>query len=259
MADSISILSDDHLDLIVTAALDWRILVTRTMAAFASPLEQRLVASAADEAGRLIREENLAAVAVQAELGRGRLADRLAVTGYGHRRVDQLVPVEVIKAVQAARAACGKSPTWSDSSACQLLEAVSTAATYRLPGYASAPWWWTRPQLRSGQPVGVTLDLDAVPEVPGLLWVTPESVADFWEQAPVVVVLVSAASAVPAELPSRAGVFVLLVEDDAASPEVWDALQALDMPALALIWPVCRSWLLEQLADPAVEFSQFRG
>ena len=118
-------------------------------------------------------------------------------------------PVEVIKAAQAATAACQDSPTWTTSPAYRILDAVTQAATLRLDGYAEAPWWWTRPQRRSGIPVGVALAEDH-PEVSGLVWVTPDAVSQYWDTAAVVITTVAAVTTFPADLKARAGVFVLL-------------------------------------------------
>lgn len=250
-------LPDDHIDLLVTAATAWHVLASHTMAAFtASALEHHLLVATPTVAGRQVRAENTAAIQWAAEQGRSRLVDRAVPGPYSYRPVDHLDPVEVIKAAHAAQRACSPSPTWAGSTAQRLLTGVITAATHRLPGYADAPWHWTRPQHRAGTPVGVTLD-PTHPEVPGLHWVTPESLHDHWEDAPLVVITPSAAAHLPASLPARTGVFLLAVEEK--PNEVWQAVTALDMPALVLFWPACARWLMAQLANPSPQFVQHRG
>lgn len=250
-------LSDDHIDLLVSAASAWHVLTSRTTAAFVqgSP-EHPIVVATATEMGRLLRGENAAAVAWLSEQGRTRLVDRAEPAAYSHRPVDHLDPVEVIKAAHAAQVLCAPSPSWSTSSARRALAAVITAATHRLPGYADAPWSWTRPQHRSGPAVGIAVD-ERHPEIPGLTWITPEQAREHWAGAQVVVVTIGAAGRVPADLPRRSGIFVLAngESDDA----VWEALTILDMQVLSLSWPLCEPWLLEQLSAPAREFVEHRS
>lgn len=251
------LLTDDHIDLLVSAASSWHILASRTLAAFArDSLEKHVLVATATEAGRLLRAENTAAVQWLAERGRSRLVDRAVLGSYTHRQVDHLDPVEVIKAAHAAQALCSPSPTWEGSATQRLLAAVITAATHRLQGYAEAPWSWSRPKRRGGHPVGVAVDA-VHPAVPGLDWITLEQLREHWTTAPLVIVTASAAAKVPVDLPLRAGVFLLVVDEE--PNEVWEALAALEMQALVLFWPTCRAWLLAQLAAPAAEFVEHRS
>ena len=138
-----------YADLLITAAADWRLLASPTTAAFAqSALERHVIVASSTEAGRMLRAENTAAVQWLSDRGRTRLVDRAPAGTYTHHRVETIDAVEVIKAVHSAQVACRNSPTWAASTACRLLAALVTAATHRLPGYADAPWSWTRPQLR---------------------------------------------------------------------------------------------------------------
>lgn len=254
------VLSTDHIDLLVTAATDWRLLASPTTAAFAqSPLEHHVVVASATDAGRLLRSENVAAVRSLSDRGRTRLVDRGPVETYTHHRVDHLDPVEVIKAVHAAQAACSDSPSWSTSPAARLLDALITAATHRLPGYTTAPWWWTRPQMRSGQSVGVLREGSTAPEVPGLTWITPNQLREHWPQAPLIIIRVDAAADIPADLPARAGVFILGLDGREDSNQIWEAVTALDMPALVMLWPACAPWLHQQLQDPEPQFIEHRS
>lgn len=147
-------LSDDHIDLLITACVRWRVLTSATAAAFSPPGDHLLVAGAT-EAGRLLREQNTAAMQWLSERGRTRLRERTLPGPYDHRDVERLDPVEVIKAAHAAQACCAASPTWEASAARRLMVAVITAATHRLDGYSTAPWSWTRPHHRRGRPLGI--------------------------------------------------------------------------------------------------------
>ena len=164
------VMTDDHIDLLVTAASRWHILTSATTAAFATGVvEQHVMAATTTEAGRNLRAANAAAVAWLAGRGRERLVDRAPTSDYEHRPVEgHLDPVEVIKAVHAAEAMCSPAPSWKGSAAQRLLAAVITAAEHRLAGYATAPWSWTRPERRGGPAVGVAIAGDDRPHVPGL-------------------------------------------------------------------------------------------
>lgn len=252
------VLTADHIDLIVTAATRWNVLASRTRAAFTpSPVEQHTLVATATEAGRLIREENKAAITWLAEHGRARLVDQAAAERYVHRPVEALHPVEVIKAAHAAQAACQHSPTWPGSSTKRLLEAVVTAATHRLEGYADAPWAWTRPHRRGGAPVGIRTAVQEPPSIEHLTWVTVGEARQVWDDASMVIITVEAAGDLPADLRARAGVFVLTHEHD--HNQVWDALTALEMEALVLFWPQCQQWLTGQLQHPSPEFAEHRN
>ena len=259
MATPIPVLTDDHLDLLVSAAAAWHVLTSKTQAAFArTGLESQVVAASTVEAGRMLRAENAAAIQWLASRGRGRLCDRGDLPPYAHRPVAHLRPVEVIKAAHAAQAACVFSPGWPTSVARRLLSAVVTAATHRLEGYADAPWVWTRPQIRAGRVIGVTAAGQADrPEIDGLDWVKIEDLREHWTSAPVIVISAAAASQVPADLPSRTGVFLLVVDEP--PNEVWQAVATLEMQSLVLFWPTCREWLQAQVAAPAPEFVEHRA
>lgn len=178
---------------------------------------------------------------------------------YSYTAVDLLIPVEVIKAVHASREACRHSPTWKDSPAHRWLDAILVAATYRLDGFAAAPWLWTRPQQRSGPSVGVALHPEDQLDIPGLTWIEPAELASHWQQAPLFIIRVEVALEVPADLPGRTGVFVLTDEEQHGPQQLWTALTSLDMEALSLFWPSCRPWLVNQLQVPAAEYFSYRG
>lgn len=251
-------LPDDHIDLLITAAAQWGILASRTAAAFApTALERHVLVATATEAGRLLRAANTAAVHWLSEHGRTKLVDRTTPSTYSHRPVETLRAVEVIKAAHAAQSACEPSPEWEGSATQRLLRALVTAACHRLEGYPTAPWLWTRPQHRTGRPIGAATAGERPPPVPGLEWVDPTGIRDLWGEAAMVVLTPNAALAAPGDLPPRSGVFVLAQEE--SSNQIWQAVESLDMQALVLFWPTCREWLTQQLADPIADFTEHRG
>lgn len=251
------VLSDDHIDLLVTAATAWHVLAESASAAAFAGVSSRhhVMALTPTQAGCLLRAENTEAIRWQSEHGRSRLVDRKPMAPYLHDAVDHLEPVEVIKAAQAAEVACADSPSWTGSPAARLLAGILTAATYRLDGYAAAPWWWDRPRRRRGRPLGVYSDIH--PAVPGLDWVEVDQLREHWNDAPIIVVTVPAAEKIPVDLSPRPGIFVLV--DDEPHNEVWAALAAVQMQTLVLFWPTCSEWLASQIASPAPAFSDDRS
>lgn len=246
------VLSDDHIDLLVTAAARWGVLVSRTVMALAaaSPSHHILTASE-NEVGQTLRQANVAAVRWLGYQGRGRIADRLPPTAYTYRPVDAVLdPVEVIKAVHAAQAMCRDDPTWNGGSADRFLSAVLTAATHRLDGYPQAPWSWARPEHRGGPAVGVALESESRPSVAGLGWVTPAAAPQWWSQASLIVVRTGAALRIPAGLPDRDRV-VLLVTNDETHNQTWLALEALRMAARVFSWPEGARELESEIAQIA--------
>lgn len=254
MSDASHLLSDDHLNLITSAAARWSVLTSPAAAAF-SLVESCTLNASTTQAGRALRAENAAAVAWLSAHGRSRPGDRLEPVTYQHQPVPHpLRPVEVIKAAHAAEALCSDSPSWASSFASRLLAGVLRAACHRLEGYAQAPWHWTRPERRSGAPVAVGGRWR--PRLPGVIWIDPGELAQHWEGATLVLITAEVAQKVPAGLSNRAGVFVLTGEQPA--DEVWHAVMALGLQTLVLFWPTCQPWLLAQVTDPDVEFIEHR-
>lgn len=255
------VLTDDHLDLLISAAAAWGLIASPTRAAFtpSSPRERELLQATASQAGMLLRRQNLAGLQWLADRGRSRLVDRPPLTAgdYQHRPVEHLVPVEVIKAAHAAEASCHSNPGWSTSTARRLLQGTMTAAAHRLAGYDTAPWLWTRPQRRRGRPIGIRLAEENCPTIPGLEWTDPAVGQQRWDDAQIVLVTPAAALNLPANLPSRPGVFVFVVDEN--HNRVWESLSTLEMQTLAVFWPAGRGWLLAQLADPSPEFVEHRS
>ncbi|MFE5339670.1 hypothetical protein ACFQ80_05595 [Isoptericola sp. NPDC056578] len=246
-------LTNDHIDLLVTAAARWQILTDPTTAAFAGDHHLGLTPT---QAGQQLRQENLAATAHLADQGSLKPADLVDPGPYTHEPIQHVDPVEVIKAVHAAQHACAPSPRWQHGTARKLLTAVATAATYRLPGYADAPWLWTRPQRRTGMPLGIATG-DDYPPIPGLQWHAPgEQLHDLWAKAPLVLITPAAALELPADLAARSGVFILTTTETQA--KIWLAVRDLKMQTGVLHWPTCEPWLTGQLREPSPEYAEHR-
>jgi hypothetical protein len=183
--------------------------------------------------------------------------DRAHITAgpdlYEFRRVDDLVAVEVIKAAHAARHLCAGALHWETSEAARLLDAITVAASQRLPGYAAAPYHWTRPATRTGRPVAIGVSWK--PPVPGVTWIEPSAAPEVWNSASLIVITSEALAELPAGMPARSGVFTL--DPSAPAPAVWDSVSGSPSSAL-LFWPTCREWLAEQTEAPAPEYVQYR-
>lgn len=250
-----TVLTDDHIDLLMTAASNWHILTSRTTKALATGLlEDHFIAETATLAGNALRDANTAAIGQLAARGHHRLVDREAPSEYLFRPITTpLHPVEVIKAVHAADQACSSSPTWANSRPQRLIAAVITAAEHRLAGYGDAPWSWTRPDHRKGHVVGVAAPGDHPPQIPGLTWIDPTELREHWMTAPLVIIRPSAAPLVPADLPDHPTV-VVLITDEEHHNEAWTALIELAMPASQVwFWPQCADWFAANIPAPANE------
>lgn len=253
MSDVSRLLTDDHIDLLTTAAARWHVLSSATAVAL-SPVEASGLRATATAAGQALRQENVAALTWLTQRGQSRAADRLEPRAYEHTRVLTPRPVEVVKAAHAAEEACRPSPTWADSFAARLLQGVTRAACHRLEGYAAAPWAWTRPERRDGPAVAVGGHWR--PTLPGVRWINPCELEQHWANAALILISTEVVDQVPAGLASRAGVFVLT--GDQSPDDVWHAVMSLGMQTLVLWWPACQAWLAEQVADPAAEFVEHR-
>lgn len=247
------LLGTDHIDLLISAATTWHVLASPTTVAF-SQYESGLVAATATAAGAQLRAENAAALQWLSDRGRTRLVDRANPEPYTFTEVARLVPVEVIKAAHAAEELCAGSPTWANSPARRLLTSIARAAAHRLEGYSTAPWVWTRPARRTG--VAVAAGGTWRPDLEGVRWIAPEQLREHWEQASLILITTEVADCVPADLAARPGVFLLA--DTQPADEVWQAVTALDLPALVLFWPVCVPWLADQIRDPSPEYVEHR-
>lgn len=221
---------DDHLDLIVTAALEWKVLVGPPAAALSMP--GSLTSLDGTRAGTLIRQMNT----IVQHLG--------SPAEYTYRPVPgPLIPVEVIKACHAAIHTCSRAPYWETSVAHTLLTKTAWAAAVRVPGYAEAPWIWTRSRTSQTLAIAETWR----PEPLAVNWSKTHSIEpETWASAAAVLVTEEALPAVSGllaagQLAARPNVFAIL-PDPHLDPALWGGVAD-----HVLIWPDCRPWLDVQL------------
>lgn len=246
MSPNRTVVSRDHLDLLVTAAHEYGLLVDATTAAFSPAAGEAGTIATSAAVGQLLLEENVAAVRWQADRGCGKVRLGLDQINYEHLPVDHVDPVEVIKAAHCYQQLAEASPGWAGSAARRLIVATIHFATERLPGYAQAPWHWTRPQPRTGPVIG--LRAERFPDVEGVRWVTPTQLQAGWEAAALVLITTEALADVPDGLPPRPGIYVcagrILDEDH------WRRIVDLrPRPDQVVMLPAGLPWLLEQLRD----------
>lgn len=215
-------LSDDHVDLIVTAALQWHILSGPPVSLLSVP--DSLSSLDGSRAGSLITEHS-----------------GLIAAAYTFRQVNEpLAPMEVLKACHAALHACGGSAAFGTSVAHTLITQIAWAATIRLPGYAEAPWEWRR------HPDEVlAICSQASPADIPLEWVNPSDVTpERWARASCVLVVDDALPSLAVlsragTLTSRAGVYALTFADR-VDPSAWSGIAD-----HVLHWPECEPWLTD--------------
>lgn len=227
------LLSPDHLDLLATAAVTYRVLTAPPAALLAGATN--LVAVSAAAAGKILRDQNLAASSSSAT----------TTIDYEFRPVTEpLDPVEVLKACHCYEDTCRAHTSWERSLAHRLIRSIERAATQRIPGYTDAPWRWLR-SSRWQPPVGFATEWR--PEVSGLNWVNASELALRWDQARLVVITTDAVPNLPPGLRRRPAVIALHNGVDLAG------LQALwsDLATDAMVWPMCRTALQVALSEPA--------
>ncbi|MBE7157658.1 MAG: hypothetical protein INR62_04350 [Rhodospirillales bacterium] len=130
------VLPADHVDLLVSTADTFGLLIPSARAAFSPLLAHGRLPGDPRAAGEMLVEEYRAAVRWRQDRGRRPIPP--GSDPYGYAPVELFSEVEVIKAGHAYLQAAADSPGWSGSAARQLVEAVVRAACERLPGYARA-------------------------------------------------------------------------------------------------------------------------
>lgn len=253
MMTTTAILSMDHIDLLVTAATRWGVLVDDTQHALAG--SANLIPLDPTSAGQLLQAANLDAASRRQTLStmdRRTIASRPAPYSFTPVDSSDLKPVEVIKAAHAAEHLCNEARRWSTSLAASLLNSVIAAATRRVPGYRNAPYLWSRTSRRTGQPIGIGTAWR--PAIAGLRWIDADECAAVWDSSSLVVVTSDAVADLPAGLSARSGVFLLY--RDRVPAAAWSE----EAPAeLALQWPECEPWLAEQLQHPDPQYTTVLG
>jgi len=234
---SATVVSADTLDLLVTAALRYGVLTSRTRSAFSAPSAGVLQATP-DDAGRVLLAQYLAAQR-PTMAAPPPLSSELRC--YQHVPVAHVDPVHVLKAIHTYETVAAAGPGWDTSAAHTLTTALFRAAVKALPGY-SAPSSWRRPPVRSGPPIGLARQWQPVRD--GVAWMTARELAAYWESAAVVLLTVDALPDLPRDLPARDGVYVLAHGD--LSPAAWEATA--ESPALLIVQlPTGGKWLREEL------------
>ena len=234
-------LSDDELDLLVTAAVRWRLLTSPAAAALQHLPARGPVSSATAAGWSLLHHAHAAAAASGARSAPAR------ARGYRHLPVDHVDPLQVLAGALRCERLTAASPSWTGSAAAQLLDRLLRAAAARLPGVSDPPPAWSRPPARTGAAVGCSHTPAAAPLLPGLVWLEPAQLAARWDAAAVVVLDADVVADLP-PLPRRPAVYVVCTGPQLPT-DTWRRL--CELPAAALVsLPVGRPWLTAQLADP---------
>lgn len=262
-ADSSEILHADHVDLLVSAAQAYGLVMSRTSAALAvhAPPSSALVAGP-DEVGELLLDEHLSALRHRAARDRqtrcvperavpgravpGRCSERLwwPDTPYRHSPVHQIRPLEVIKAVHGYERMAQASPGWAGGTARRLCVDLERSALQRLTGYQEAPALWRRDLDRPGPPIGLSRDWR--PDVAGVDWISPSDLHRRWAGACAVLVTTEALPDVLPDLPARPEVYA--ISRDQVVESQWPQIQRLS-PDLLVMMPSGGAWLAARLRE----------
>src|ERR1035437_7592389 len=134
---SATVVSADHLDLLVTAAVHYGVLSNSTRDAFTptSPAHGALSVSPT-AAGVLLLEHSICAV--RSTLGGSDPVLDPELRAYRHVPVPVVDPVAVLKAAHSYQDQAQTSPQWSGSAAQRLIEGLTRAAAEHFPGYDRA-------------------------------------------------------------------------------------------------------------------------
>lgn len=134
------IVGPDHIDLLVTAAIDWDVRVT--VPDESAPFGYRALDLTPTELGRLLLRENLASVDYRYQ-GRLEESEFKAPEVYEFRRVPHgaLHPAWVLKALHCLEYQSCEHDGWESSTAFRVVRALEAAAARRVPGYEDGPGW----------------------------------------------------------------------------------------------------------------------
>ncbi len=240
---SATVVSADHLDLLLTAAARYGVLSNPTRAAFTCTTHSGALISPT-AAGRLMLEHSICAA--RSTLGGSDPVLDPELRAYHHVPVFTVDPVEVLKAAHTYEDQAQTSPQWSGSTAAQILQKLTRAAAEHLPGYDCALSQWRRPPVRTGYPVGLRREWEPLSE--GIRWVSPRELVAHWDTAAVVVLTVPALPDLPVDLPGRAGVYV--VAGSPVSEVEWQQIMAGPSPVL-VEFPAGDRWLRDELTAVA--------
>ena len=236
---AIFVVSADHLDLLITAAVRDGVLINPTRAKFTTAPG---VAASPTDAGKLLLEQSLAAAsAFTTPAETARVLDP-ELMDYEHVPVVRVNPVEVLKAAHSYQDHASRSPRWSYSTARHLILDLIRASIEHLPGYAIAPRTWSRPPVRTGAPIG--LRRQWIPIDTGVQWLSPNEFATRWATATLVLLTLDALIDLPTGLARRDAVYV--IAGDTVTAADWAAIA--QSPSLLLVQlPAGWEWLHNEL------------
>lgn len=216
-------LPNDHIDLILTAAIDFKVI----NAPPGTPRPQQLLTAMTQRLGTHLHLRN----------------QRPNVAGYRYRPIEGDLDVrDVLKACHAAQHAYRDSKLWAGSNEQRVVDAVAKAASMRTPGYELSPWLWTRPAEWA---IGYAPD-GWRPEVGDVTWITDlDDFAVRWRHAHLVILTRAALEQLPS-LPARPRVFVIADTAEAAAALHEASTSHLEIENV-LLWPDAKTWLSQQL------------
>lgn len=228
------IASTDHIDLLLSAAVEYQLLPDPAAAAVGSHLQPLLTATVVTDLGHQLQQANRNALAQTGS------APAKAPYGFASVPVGAIAPIEIVKAVHAMEHLCQGSPGWAFSAAYQFLRDLERAATQRVPGYADAAWQWSRENLRTGPPIGVARGWKPA-GVEDVMWVTATQARAQWDSAHLIVVTLDTITAMDGMTPRPA---IFLAVDREMKAEVWSKTEGLSFqPDRVLIFPTAIDWL----------------
>lgn len=216
-------LPGDHIDLILTAAIDFRVI----SAPAGTPRPQQLLTAMAQRLGTHLQLRN----------------QRPNIDGYRYRPIEGDLDVrDVLKACHAAQHAYRDTKLWAGSNEQWVVDAVAKAASMRTPGYELSPWLWTRPAEWA---IGYAPE-GWQAEVGDVTWITNlDDFTDRWVHAHLVILSRAALEQLPA-MPARPRVFVIAETAEAASAFQEASASQLEIENV-LLWPDAKTWLSQQL------------
>lgn len=221
-AGTLTTLPADHIDLILTAAIEFGTIAAPT----GTPRPVALVTAMAQRIGTHLFLRN----------------DIRDNTGYRFRPVEGPLDLrDVLKACHAAQFAYHSTRLWAGSTEKEVVDAVAKAASMRTPGYDLAPWIWRRP---TQEVLAIAAPGTWHPDIDNVAWISDaETISSQWNGARIVLLTRSGLAGLPS-VPPRPRVF-LIVEAPNVGQGIHDGERAAAVENV-LVWPDAAAWLKEQ-------------